>query len=234
MKDRTMRDFLDIFNHRVISLFYQAWEKYRGHVAYERGERDRLSRAILSFTGLDTPGLEDRQLPVKDETFAFFCGLFSMQTRSAVALEQIVSDYFDVPAEVTQFVGVWRELEPADRCAMEGRIEFSDQLGQGAISGDEIWDRQSRARLTLGPLTAKQYLSFLPVGSAWDSLKAITRFFTNGEIEFEVQLVLKQGEVPRCELNPAADSAPLLGWFSWIKSGESFGRDPGDTVLILN
>src|SRR3954470_3678656 len=34
-KDRTIPAFLDIFNHRMISLFYQAWEKYRFAVAYE-------------------------------------------------------------------------------------------------------------------------------------------------------------------------------------------------------
>lgn len=234
LKDNSLQDFLDLFNHRAISLFYQAWEKYRGYVAYERNERDRLSRSVLSFVGLDTPGLANRQQPVKDEAFAFYCGLFSTQTRSATALEQILSDYFDVPAEITQFVGVWRTLEAGDRCKLESSVEYSDQLGLGAIAGEEIWDRQSRARIKLGPLTAKQYLSFLPVGDAWDALRSLTKFFTNGEIEFEVQLVLKQDEVPPCGLDPSADRAPLLGWFSWIKSGPRFERDAGDTVLLLN
>lgn len=234
LKDHALEDFLDIFNHRAVSLFYQAWEKYRGYVAYERNERDRLSRCVLSFAGLDTPGLQNRQPPLKDETFAFFCGLFSTQTRSATALEQLLSDYFDVPVEVAQFVGAWRELETSDQCKMEASVQYSDQLGLGAIAGDEIWDRQSRARLKLGPLTAEQYLSFLPVGTAWEALRSITKFFTNGEIEFEVQLVLKREEVPQCGLDPGREEAPMLGWFSWIKSGATFGRDPGDTVLLLN
>ena len=41
-RDRSMAAFFDIFNHRIISLFYRAWEKYRSPVAYERDGEDRL------------------------------------------------------------------------------------------------------------------------------------------------------------------------------------------------
>ncbi|HLY16853.1 MAG TPA: type VI secretion system baseplate subunit TssG [Bryobacteraceae bacterium] len=232
-KDHTLQDFFDLFNHRMISLFYQAWEKYRFFVAYERAEQDRFSRYIMSFVGLGTPGLEDRQ-PVADESLLFYCGLLGLQARSAAALEQILADYFDVPVEIEQYVGAWYPLDPGNQCRMEGGTPYSDQLGFGAVAGDEIWDRQSRARIRLGPLGARQYTSFLPSGDAWQPLCAIARFFSGGEIEFEVQLVLKRDEVPSCELRPEADPAPRLGWLSWIKSGPAFGRDPGDTVLLLN
>ena len=58
---RTLRDFLDIFNHRMISLFYRAWEKYRFPVAYERGGRrtDRFTGYLLDLIGLGTPGLAE-------------------------------------------------------------------------------------------------------------------------------------------------------------------------------
>jgi len=58
--DNTLRDFLDIFNHRMISLFYRAWRKYRFDVASERNERDRFSRQLLSLLGLGTDGLRER------------------------------------------------------------------------------------------------------------------------------------------------------------------------------
>src|SRR5689334_2788636 len=60
-KDRAFHAFLDIFNHRMVSLFYAAWEKYRFQVAYERGERDRFSQYLLDLIGLGTRGLHDRQ-----------------------------------------------------------------------------------------------------------------------------------------------------------------------------
>jgi len=232
-KDFSLEDFFDLFNHRMISLFYQAWEKYRFFVGYERDRQDRLSRYLMSLVGLGTTGLQRRQA-VADEALLFYCGLLSMQPRSPAALEQVLADYFEVPVRIEQFVGAWRALDPADQCRMEGGVRYSDQLGLGAVAGDEIWERQSRARIRLGPLSARQYLSFLPIGDAWEPLRAIAAFFTGGEIEFEVQLVLKREEVPPCELRPDGKTVPLLGWFSWIKSGPAFGRDPGDTVLLLN
>ena len=232
-KDRSLEDFFDLFHHRILSLFYQAWEKYRFYVPYERGEADGFSNIIRSFAGIGTPGLERRQA-VCDESILYYCGLFSLQARSATALQQILRDYFDAPVEIEQFVGSWQRLEPEDQCCMEGDAPYSNQLGMGAVVGGEVWDLQSRARIRLGPLTAAQYLSFLPEGDAWESLRAIATFFAGGEIEYEVQLVLQRGEVPPCALGAEGDEAPRLGWFSWIKSGAGFGRDPEDAVLLLN
>jgi type VI secretion system protein ImpH len=53
-----LRDWLDLFNHRLISLFFRAWEKYRFYIPYERGqfaaaEPDSFTRCLFSFLGLE-------------------------------------------------------------------------------------------------------------------------------------------------------------------------------------
>ncbi|HXB72171.1 MAG TPA: type VI secretion system baseplate subunit TssG [Candidatus Acidoferrales bacterium] len=231
-RDRGLADFFDIFNHRAISLFYQAWEKYRFAVAYERDGVDRVSRLLASLMGIGTEGLQDR-LAVRDEALIFYTGLLGLQPRSAAGLRNILEDYFNVPVEVEQFVGSWQPLAPSDRCVFGSASSFSEQLGGGAVAGDAIWDRQSRIRLKLGPLDQEHYLGFLPSGGAWQPLRALATFYCGSQMEIEVQLILKREQVPRCDLGDASAGGPRLGWFTWMKSGTEFDRDPGEAILLL-
>src|SRR5262249_43721976 len=96
-KDTAFGDFLDLFNHRMISLFYRAWEKYRFPVAYERGEGDRFTEFLFDIVGLGTRGLRNRQ-SFRDEILLFYGGLFAGRPHSASAMESVLGDYFGVPA----------------------------------------------------------------------------------------------------------------------------------------
>jgi len=85
----------------------------------------------------------------------------------------------------------------------------------------------------LGPLTFQRYRDFLPSGKEWPVLKALVRSFCGYDIEFEVQLILRREDVPSFELRSLDEGALCLGWHTWFNSGGEFGRDPGDTILLL-
>jgi len=175
--DGTLRDFLDIFNHRFISLFYRAWRKYRLDVSAERDERDRFSRHLLSLLGLGTDGLQDR-LAVPDDSLVYYSGLLSQKPRSAQALCQILTDYFSVPVKIEQFAGAWYRLDPAARCCFSDSASDSECLGLGAVVGDEVWSQQSKIRIVLGPLSLEKYLE-IPSGrlEPGKPLRSWVRFF---------------------------------------------------------
>jgi type VI secretion system protein ImpH len=231
-KDKSLQSFLDIFNHRMISLFYRAWEKYRFPVTYRLGDEDRFTHHLLDLIGLGTHGLQDRQA-APDDALLHYVALLGEQSRSASALEAILRDYFEVPVEIEQFTGAWYRLDQNTQCCMKEDSGESQNLGGGAVVGDAIWDQQSRARIKLGPMALSQYREFLPDGSAFEPLRAITRFFSNNEFDFEVQLVLEREEVPKCDVGyEGEDAPPRLGWITWLKS-KPLDRDPGDTILQL-
>ena len=229
-RDPALRDFLDIFNHRMISLFYRAWQKSRITAMYEQDRRDRLTEHLLDFLGLGHEKLSNR-FGVADESLLFYTGLLFAQQRPAVALEQMLADYFDVPVEIEQFVGGWYPLSASTQCLMDDE-GVSSQLGVGAVVGDEVWDQQARVRVRIGPLSREQYDEFLPTGSAYQPLRALTRFFSDDQFDFEVQLILEQDEVPPCVLGAEGPDALPLGQCTWIRSAP-FLHDADETVLTL-
>jgi type VI secretion system protein ImpH len=230
-KDRSFASFLDIFNHRAISLFYRAWQRSRFPATYGAGGRDFFTQYLHDLLGLGTSGLQDRQ-EIEDEALMHYIALIAMQSRSAAALEQVLADYFQVPVEIQQFTGSWYHLDTPTQCMMNGRDSVSSQVGTGAVVGDAVWDRQGSVRIRLGPLTMDRYNDFLPGASAYAALGAITRFFSNGCIDFELQLVLDAHEVPAIELDLNAKRPARLGWTSWAKTAP-IHTNPDDAVLAL-
>jgi type VI secretion system protein ImpH len=229
--DRSAVDFFDIFNHRIISLFYLAWEKYRFSVAYEREGLDPFSHHLMDLIGLGTPGLQNR-LPVLDDTLLYYSGLLAQRPRSAVALQNLLSDYFEVPVEVEQFAGGWYPLDRKTQTNLKEGLGESEQLGFGAVVGDEVWDQTARIRIVVGPLTLEQYQDFLPQGSAFAYLRALVHLFTNGEFDIEIKLILKRQDVPPIELGAEGESVPQLGWHSYVKT-RPMKVDASETILQL-
>ena len=55
-RDHSLRDFLDLFNHRIISLFFRAWERTHAHGGDMVAGEDRLHDHLLVLAGMGTPG----------------------------------------------------------------------------------------------------------------------------------------------------------------------------------
>jgi type VI secretion system protein ImpH len=224
-RDYSLRDFLDLFNHRLISLFYRAWEKYRWPIAYERSQLDDPLKApdlatngLYCLTGLGTAGLRGR-LDADDEVFLYYSGHFAHFPRSALALESLVGDHQEMPVQVRQCQGQWLHVDPGDQAAMpsvrepEGR---NNQLGVNLLVGERIWDVQSKFRLRIGPLTWREFRSLMPNGRSLRPLCQITRTYVGPGLDFDVQPLLKVEEVPRCRFTSDPEQGPYLGWNTWM------------------
>ena len=209
------RDFLDIFQHRMLSLFYKAWERSHFYVPFERGEEDQVTARLLDLIGLGSGDLR-RNVHVRAETLLFYCGLLGMRQRSAASLEQLLEDFFGVSAEVSQFQGGWYRLSESSQCKIDDEGDLDGGLGEGTVIGDEIWDPQAKVRIRIGPLARKQYDDFLPGGTAYEALREMTQFFSDGQFDFEVQLILDRNDVPSVVLGSEERGLPPLGWSTWL------------------
>jgi len=230
-RDNAMEEFLNIFNHRMISLFYRGWEKYRFFIEYERSQEDKLSDRLMDFLGLGTQGLRERG-GLADRAYLNYVGLLARQVRSAASLQQILEDYFQVKVQVQEFAGAWRKLAIEDRTCLNAGSGFSEQLGIGTVAGDEVWDHHGRIRILLGPMRLQEYLRFLPGNDAHHELAAWLKLYLNGCLESEVQLVLDREDAPKCELGADGEAQPRLGLVSWLRT-KPLDRNPSDATYLV-
>jgi len=231
-KDFVMAEFFDLFNHRLMSLFYRAWEKHhfpvRFQLAAAKQEIDEYTQYLFDWIGLGTAGLGGR-MAVTDQAFLRYAGLLGQTPHSAVSLRAILRDYFGVDVEIEEFRGAWYKLAEEDQCDLSGH-GLNNQLGGGAIAGDAVWDPQAGFRVRLGPLKFDRFLSFLPDGRAVRELNDLLRFYAGPVLQYDLQLVLQAEEVPWCKLGDRTPAGPRLGWSAWLKT-EEFHEPTSDAVF---
>jgi type VI secretion system protein ImpH len=224
--DYAFRDFLDLFNHRLISLFYRAWEKHHCVVGFERtqetGEEDRFAKLLYAVLGLGTAGLRER-LRGDDAGLLRYAGLLVQRPRSAHALQHCLADAFQVPVRVKQFMGAWLSLQEEDWTRL-GTTGANNLLGQTTVAGTKVWDQQARFQVRLGPLDFAIFSRLLPSGKAFPTMIRLTKFMAGPELEFTVHLVLKASEVPPCRLQVTPAYAPRLAWTTWLSSRPRFSN----------
>jgi type VI secretion system protein ImpH len=222
--DAILRDFLDIFNHRLVSLMYRVRKLHRVGMLNARpgSEQDRFAGFLYALMGLGTPGLRGR-LPLDDRVLLRYAGLLAHQVRSAAGLECMLSDYFGIEVRVQQFQGRWLRLDAAQRTAI-GVVEGRHQaLGLDFTLGGRVYEAQTRFELKLGPLDLGRFRDFLPTGQGHRVLKALTRFYVRDALDFDLRLTLRGEQVPEWRLG--VEQGNRLGWTTWLKTLPFEGDD---------
>jgi type VI secretion system protein ImpH len=232
------RDFLDIFNHRALSLFVRAAEKYRLPLAFERARTrggDAFSAALLALIGMRDATIRGRQA-IPDETLIYYAGHFSNRLRTADGLRQMLSEVFDRTVGVIQFQGHWANLLTSEQTQIGGRREDGGRyatLGVSAVLGTRVWDVQGSFRVTLGPLDYQQFHGFMPGALHMAQLASLTRTYVGPALNFDVQLTLKGAEVPALVLSGEKQTGPRLGWNTWLPT-RGARADASDAIFQVD
>lgn len=213
--DSAAAHFLDIFHHRMLTLFYRAWAQNQPVVHADRPQDDRFMVWLGALAG--TPGRRPTHV-LPAQALAFQAGLLSLRTRPPEALARVLRQYFKVPVEVIGNAPQWLVLADDDRSALghaRNRPERARQPGARlghAIAGDRVWDRQYRLRVRLGPLPRSGYMAFLPGGAQWPALLEWLDLLIRPELQWELELVLADADRPP----PRLSRGVHLGVSSWL------------------
>lgn len=223
-QDEAPRAFLDIFSNRVLTQFYQAWEKYR---IDQRGSDQFLPLLLALANAARAQDNGGDVLPgdIHRHVIGYYAGLLQQRPMSAVAMQRILSDYFRVPIVIDESVGHMNVMAASEQTALGA---LPAVLGDGATLGPRLWRPDLRARLRIGPLDKATLRLFLPGAPAATALHALLRMLGISLVTYEIRLVLHAGDVMGVRLGDAhAATQGGLGWGSFLRDGTE-SRDRPD------
>lgn len=215
----SLHAFIDMIADRFVAHFAAAGAKYRLHRAAENarlgGAADQVENVLLALTGYATPGLSER-LDCGTAPLMHYAGYFAARPRSAERLASLASDWLGRRVEVIQFAGAWLPVPPDQRTRLAQGLSAGAfcQLGLDAAIGVRSWDVQGRVVLRVGPLERGAFERLLPDGEVLGKFVALVRAYLGLETGFAVNLVVAPDSVP--ELQMRDETAPRLGWNSWL------------------
>jgi type VI secretion system protein ImpH len=209
-----VRDFLDLFHHRLISLFFRSWLKYHYERMFAAPQRDVITE-YLGLLGGCPPAYDADTLGVSPIRLLRYVGVFTQRPRSASTLAGLLFDYWgDIPVEVRQFVGQWVPLAPTDQNRL-GRS--SCRPGLDLTVGEEVYDLTGTFDIAVGPVDWGTYLSLVPGGFRFRQTRGLAKLYCCDPLAFTLTVTLRAGEVLETRLT-SDGQAGALGLTSWVRS----------------
>jgi type VI secretion system protein ImpH len=195
--ETSLKAFYDIFHHRLASLFFRAWKKYRFGAGFRTDGTDAFTKRGLVFVGVDGNGALPRQgLPAID--LLALAPLLAQRTRSARTLQIILQRLLpDTHISIQQFVLRRVRLEHDQRVLLGVQ---NTTLGADFTIGRSVIDRSGRFRVAIGPVDYDVFEALMPGGRYHTTLRKVVEQFSRGVLESELELKVLEDAAPRFQL----------------------------------
>ncbi len=229
-KDAGVSAFLDIFSHRMVSLYCQAWEKYRLESARETHAKDVQLPLLTALAGVRSDALPSNGEAgaVTQDVAAWYAGLLRCRPVSAQAIAPVLAEYCGVPVSLQQFVGGWDYLEK-NRRSLLGSANFT--LARGATLGLRLWRHDMRVCLHIGPLDPAGLQRFLSRSAGAAALAKMLALFGVPDLQYEVRLILSPPCIRPLLLSASPSDRRRLGWTTFLTTPQ--GKVRGAQVRYL-
>ncbi|NRR34146.1 type VI secretion system baseplate subunit TssG [Oxalobacteraceae bacterium] len=226
-KDAGARAFIDLFSHRMVSMFFHAWGKYRLEHKLDTQGIDGLLPLLTALAGIGSDASCGSE-PGTEHVSGYYAAALRTRPVSASLVSRTLTHYFGVPVELEQFVEAWDSIPDGKRSRLGGN---ATRLGFGAMLGGRLRRRDVCTGLNIGPLDRTEFERFLPRGAAAVALANMVARFDLPNLQFEVRLILKTTCIKRLVLRSKSVMAGRLGWDAVLPGKE--GRLARSTVRYL-
>ncbi|MDR3160109.1 MAG: type VI secretion system baseplate subunit TssG [Spirochaetaceae bacterium] len=220
--DNTWRRFLDIINHRFLTLFYRAYSSYQQCMNFDRPEDDQISRIIKALSGIPpVKNIKTGTFAERGEAIALSCArYFSFQLRNRSGLLDMLRSIFTYPIEVDELVAARYDIPPS-RWAVLGRPQTST-LGRNCQIGRFMLSITGNFEIRIGPISFDQYNGFMMGHSGFDLLTEAVNLYLDRPVAYSILFIINSFTIPIAQLGfdleEGTYEAARLGYTCWIGS----------------
>ncbi|GAA0783508.1 type VI secretion system baseplate subunit TssG [Roseibium denhamense] len=207
----SVEDLFDVFNHRLITLLYQIWQRSRHYIRFEHDGLDATSKCFLALCGFP---IEDRAEigTVKRSALLPHVGLMSLYSNSAEAIGSVLSSFFKVPCEIIEYVT--RHVQIGPEAMMELGIR-NTLLGGDMVLGEEVTDDLGKFTVRMGTASFETLEPFMPGGPRHHEIAELLAMVMRDPLEWDLQFVFDENEVQSGQMGGAR-----LGVSLWLDADD--------------
>ncbi|MDB4975962.1 MAG: type secretion protein family [Myxococcaceae bacterium] len=229
-RDPTFARFADMFHHRLLSLFYRAWANAEPVISRDRPTDDHFAKYLGALVGQASERDSDSQTA---RTVRYMARHFIGQTRHPEGLVKTLRERLGTPIELEEFVGEWFSV-PDEYCwrlssGSSASAAPMGILGTSTRVGTQIWERQFKFRIVVGPMPRRTYERFLPRGDLMPQLVELVQRYIGHELSWDVRLLLDHPDLQPTTLGLRG----RLGETSYV-GNPTVGLPPSWQALVLD
>jgi len=207
-QDSALIDFIDLFHHRSMAIFFRAWYAAQDTASLDRPAQDRFSYYLRCLTGLP---LSDT-LPSSRAQHQLLSTGFHLARKNCAPQDLIstLKAIFNLPFEIEEFQPGWIDFDRQE----QNQLAHQVQLGVNALLGEASYQSDHRFKIWCGPLSYEQYLSLHPDKPRLAAISHTIQRLTGGNYHYDIHLTLAETYSPSTTLS----GNQQLGFTSWLVS----------------
>lgn len=196
-----LQDFLDIFNHRILTQFYRIWRKYSYPATFEPGGKDAISRSLLGLVGLGIPGTANH-IATPTSRFLALLGVLRQPGKTQEGLQAVVSLLApDTTVQVSPYCP--RPVEVDRPLGFYGDDDFI--LDGNSPLGEEAMDVSSQLLIALATDNEQEARSWKPDSLLFQDFLIMLRVYLGWRFKARITLTVS----PRFLGMPPLGDEPL-------------------------
>lgn len=221
------RDFLDVFHHRAISLFYRAKVRHEPARQHRSDGSDPWLLRVLGLAGVHTQA----GLPLQPRHLMPLLPILANRQRGAtalrLALRSILQDELpEAEVAIHEFVGGWLEMDEDEHTLLGTR---NHALNRGFMLGRRVHDRRGKFAIRIGKLLRKEARMFSEDQPLLERVRATVSLVLRDPLEYDLELVLHEGEAQSIALGEGRLGESRLSGFTGSETlvRQNAGRGQG-------